>query len=204
MHWFLHSSLCRAGSSGAEPARAQRVVRRFGRRSISAFVSRGEPEVKAANAHPLRLHGKHLPLAERGGRVSEPAGSARAAAVGRDRFGGHARLSRRRAARRAMRSPPRVDAASTLSTLRARMVRASDFDYFDLILAMDEQNLRELRRRAPAHRHERIRLMMEFVPQAAGARRAGSVLRRAAGLRAGAGPARRSCGRIVAGDAESG
>src|SRR5688572_31933326 len=54
-----------------------------------------------------------------------------------------------------------------LSSLRARTVRAADFDYYDLILAMDEQNLRELRRRAPAHRHERIRLMMEFVPAAA-------------------------------------
>src|SRR6185295_9606175 len=53
-----------------------------------------------------------------------------------------------------------------LSALRARTVRASDFDYFDLILAMDEQNLRELRRRAPAPRHERIRLMMEFGPDA--------------------------------------
>jgi protein-tyrosine phosphatase len=53
-----------------------------------------------------------------------------------------------------------------LSTLRARTVSAGDFDEFDLILAMDEQNLRELRRRAPAHRHERIRLIMEFVPQA--------------------------------------
>jgi protein-tyrosine phosphatase len=31
---------------------------------------------------------------------------------------------------------------------------------------MDEQNLRELRRRAPAQRHERIRLMMEFGPDA--------------------------------------
>jgi len=49
-----------------------------------------------------------------------------------------------------------------LSALRARTVRASDFDYYDLILAMDEQNLRELRRRAPAQRHERIRLLMEF------------------------------------------
>ena len=53
-----------------------------------------------------------------------------------------------------------------LSTLRARTVRAADFDYYDLILAMDEENLRELRRRAPTHRHERIRLMMEFVPAA--------------------------------------
>jgi protein-tyrosine phosphatase len=53
-----------------------------------------------------------------------------------------------------------------LSTLRARTVKAGDFDYYDLILAMDEQNLRELRRRAPAPRHDRIRLMMEFVPAA--------------------------------------
>jgi low molecular weight protein-tyrosine phosphatase len=51
-----------------------------------------------------------------------------------------------------------------LSSLRARTVQTGDFDYYDLILAMDEQNLRELRRRAPAARHERIRLMMEFVP----------------------------------------
>jgi protein-tyrosine phosphatase len=51
-----------------------------------------------------------------------------------------------------------------LSALRARTVRTSDFDYYDLILAMDEQNLRELRRRAPAARHERIRLIMEFAP----------------------------------------
>ena len=49
-----------------------------------------------------------------------------------------------------------------LSSLRARTVQTSDFDSYDLILAMDEQNLRELRRRAPAARHDRIRLMMEF------------------------------------------
>ena len=53
-----------------------------------------------------------------------------------------------------------------LSGLRARLVRTSDFDYYDLILAMDEQNLRELRRRAPAQRHARIRMLMEFVPAA--------------------------------------
>jgi protein-tyrosine phosphatase len=51
-----------------------------------------------------------------------------------------------------------------LSSLRARTVQTSDFDSYDLILAMDEQNLRELRRRAPAARHDRIRLMMEFAP----------------------------------------
>jgi protein-tyrosine phosphatase len=53
-----------------------------------------------------------------------------------------------------------------LSELRARIVVAEDFATYDLILAMDEENLQELRRRAPATHHQRIRLMMEFAPQA--------------------------------------
>ena len=39
-----------------------------------------------------------------------------------------------------------------LSALRARMVSAEDFTHYDLILAMDEENLRELKRRAQAQR----------------------------------------------------
>jgi protein-tyrosine phosphatase len=53
-----------------------------------------------------------------------------------------------------------------LSALRARMIDAQDFERFDLILAMDEQNLQELQRRAPSHRHERLRLMMDYAPDA--------------------------------------
>ncbi|HEY0942683.1 MAG TPA: low molecular weight protein-tyrosine-phosphatase [Steroidobacter sp.] len=53
-----------------------------------------------------------------------------------------------------------------LSQLRARMIAAEDFESYDLILAMDEENLQELRRRAPAGHHHRIRLMMEFAPHA--------------------------------------
>lgn len=53
-----------------------------------------------------------------------------------------------------------------LSHLRARRVAAEDFESYDLILAMDEENLGELRRRAPATHHDRIRLMMEFAPNA--------------------------------------
>lgn len=53
-----------------------------------------------------------------------------------------------------------------LSSLRARMIATEDFARYDLILAMDEDNLRELRRRAPASHHERIRLMMEYAPHA--------------------------------------
>jgi len=51
-----------------------------------------------------------------------------------------------------------------LSGLRARQVRAWDFEQFDLILAMDWQNLEELRELCPpAHQHK-LRRLMEFAP----------------------------------------
>lgn len=50
-----------------------------------------------------------------------------------------------------------------LSPLRARQVHASDFHSFDLILAADELNLRELRRRCPAELHGRLRLFLDDV-----------------------------------------
>jgi len=53
-----------------------------------------------------------------------------------------------------------------LSGLRARIVEDADFERFDLILAMDEQNRSELIARAPAASHARIRLVMEFAPNA--------------------------------------
>lgn len=53
-----------------------------------------------------------------------------------------------------------------IAHLRARCVTREDFERFDLILAMDEENLRELRSRAPAACHERIRPIMEFAPHA--------------------------------------
>jgi protein-tyrosine phosphatase len=53
-----------------------------------------------------------------------------------------------------------------LSELRARTVSVEDFTYYDLILAMDEENLRALQRQAPAEARSRIRLMMEFAPNA--------------------------------------
>ena len=56
-----------------------------------------------------------------------------------------------------------------LSALRARVVESGDFERFDLILAMDEDNLRVLRRRAPAHAYERLRLFLEFAPEAGSA-----------------------------------
>src|SRR5690606_11698820 len=41
-----------------------------------------------------------------------------------------------------------------------------DFARFDLILAMDEENVDELKRRAPSEYHGRIRLLMEFAANA--------------------------------------
>jgi protein-tyrosine phosphatase len=64
---------------------------------------------------------------------------------------------------------PRTRAAAArrgydLSALRARSLEPGDFERFDLILAMDRENLTALRRRAPAHVHERLRLFLEFSP----------------------------------------
>lgn len=52
-----------------------------------------------------------------------------------------------------------------MSALRARVVEPQDFVRFDLILAMDRQNLDVLRRLAPAASRGRIRLFLEFAPE---------------------------------------
>jgi protein-tyrosine phosphatase len=49
-----------------------------------------------------------------------------------------------------------------LSALRARQVNVADFERFDLVLAMDEQNLERLQRLCPPARRERLRLLMSF------------------------------------------
>jgi protein-tyrosine phosphatase len=53
-----------------------------------------------------------------------------------------------------------------LSARRARVVEPHDFEHFDLILAMDRENLRALERRAPARARERLRLFLEYAPEA--------------------------------------
>jgi len=53
-----------------------------------------------------------------------------------------------------------------LSTLRARVVEPDDFEHYDLILAMDRENLRVLERRAPPEARGRLRLFLEFAPEA--------------------------------------
>lgn len=54
-----------------------------------------------------------------------------------------------------------------LSALRARQVSAADFERFDLLLAMDEANLAELRRRCPPEHRDKVRRLMEFAAGAA-------------------------------------
>jgi protein-tyrosine phosphatase len=51
-----------------------------------------------------------------------------------------------------------------MSPLRARVVEPRDFELYDLILAMDRENLSALHQRAPAHTLEHIRLFLEFAP----------------------------------------
>lgn len=53
-----------------------------------------------------------------------------------------------------------------LSALRARQVERADFERFDLLLAMDRQNRTQLLRRAPAAQERRVRLFMEYAPEA--------------------------------------
>ncbi len=51
---------------------------------------------------------------------------------------------------------------------RARQVRLEDFEDFDLLLAMDGENLRELRRLAPGEEQRaKVRLLREFDPASA-------------------------------------
>ena len=64
---------------------------------------------------------------------------------------------------------PRMQAAAArrgyeLKALRARVVEPRDFERFDLILAMDRENLEVLHRRAPEQARERVRLFLEFSP----------------------------------------
>ncbi len=51
-----------------------------------------------------------------------------------------------------------------MTPLRARVVTVEDFSSFDLILAMDEDNLSHLERVAPDAYRQRLRLFLEFAP----------------------------------------
>ena len=48
--------------------------------------------------------------------------------------------------------------------IRSRPVKADDFVYYDLILAMDKQNLADLTERCPAEQQHKLRLLMSYHP----------------------------------------
>ena len=69
-------------------------------------------------------------------------------------------------------APPAARAAAAakargfdLGGIRARRVTAEDFHAFDLILAMDEDNLADLRRSAPADARARLALLLDYAPE---------------------------------------
>ena len=49
-----------------------------------------------------------------------------------------------------------------LAAQRARQVSDDDFEHFDLLLAMDKDNLNLLQRHCPAHLQGKLKLMMHF------------------------------------------
>jgi protein-tyrosine phosphatase len=49
-----------------------------------------------------------------------------------------------------------------MSRMRGRAIADEDFARFDLVLAMDRQNLEALRSRCPGDKADRVRLLMEF------------------------------------------
>ena len=65
---------------------------------------------------------------------------------------------------------PRTQAAAVrrgydLSELRARILEPADFQRFDLLLAMDRQNLAVMKRRSPAGARSQLRLFLEYAPE---------------------------------------
>ncbi len=64
--------------------------------------------------------------------------------------------------------PRAVEAAARrgyeISGQRARRIRDGDFQSFDYILAMDLDNLQQLKSRCPGAEVERLRLLMDFAP----------------------------------------
>jgi protein-tyrosine phosphatase len=49
-----------------------------------------------------------------------------------------------------------------ISGLRGRKVGGIDFEHFDLVLAMDQDNLRNLKRVCPPQYHQKVRLLLSF------------------------------------------
>lgn len=68
------------------------------------------------------------------------------------------------------RSDPRASAEAQrrgydMSAIRSRKVTVADFDTFDLIIAMDFENLRDLESTQPAGSKARVELFLPFAPE---------------------------------------
>jgi protein-tyrosine phosphatase len=55
-----------------------------------------------------------------------------------------------------------------LDAISSRPLADADFERFDLLLAMDRDNLERLRERGPAERQDRLQLLLPFAAQAGG------------------------------------
>ncbi len=53
----------------------------------------------------------------------------------------------------------------SFDNIKARKVTVDDFEKFDLILAMDQDNIRELNKIAPPHLVSKIKLFLDFAEQ---------------------------------------
>ena len=51
-----------------------------------------------------------------------------------------------------------------ISLLRARRARAEDFDYFDYVVAMDEDNYQHLLAICPQHHQDKLQLYLDYAP----------------------------------------
>ena len=49
-----------------------------------------------------------------------------------------------------------------LDHLRARQIRPGDFDYFDFILAMDNDNIRQMKAMCPTRLSQKIELLLDY------------------------------------------
>ena len=58
-----------------------------------------------------------------------------------------------------------IERGYDLSDLRARQIMARDFDRFDLILAMDDRNLRAIEALRPAGNATPLRLFTDYAPE---------------------------------------
>ena len=55
-----------------------------------------------------------------------------------------------------------IERGYSFDKIKARKVTVEDFENFDIVLAMDEHNMKELKKVAPEHLHGKIKLFLEY------------------------------------------